>query len=321
MGRLIQLYGRPESGKTAFCLHLLKQVQAAGGYAAYFQTEGTFDEKWVSALGVNCSDDAMAKGIFIMPKETKYAAACFDAVETLLEAYRTIYGESTHSPLFLIVWDSLGASIALEEADKKMTKAPSPGRLAADISRGIRRLSSLLWGTNAAVVFINHVYSNIGVYFGPAERPKGGFAPHYFSDVILYLQAYNHKMPLIGKGIQQRVKLAKSKVSTDQAEILLDLYLPSGISNLVGLNDLSSLWSYAEEKHIFKAAKMEFSSIQSFAKEYQSSSKLRSELLLYFQDCLTRFPGLKNEYKINSSFKDQEEVEEEEGVNDAETVE
>src|SRR5690606_34109493 len=52
-GRITEIYGPESSGKTTLCLHLVANVQRAGGVAAYVDAEHALDTEYARKLGVD----------------------------------------------------------------------------------------------------------------------------------------------------------------------------------------------------------------------------------------------------------------------------
>ena len=55
-GRVVEIFGPESSGKTTLCLHVVAQIQKAGGVAAYIDAENALDPIYAQKLGVNVSD-------------------------------------------------------------------------------------------------------------------------------------------------------------------------------------------------------------------------------------------------------------------------
>jgi recombination protein RecA len=52
-GRVVEIYGPESSGKTTLCLHIVAEIQKAGGTAAYIDAENALDPGYAAKLGVN----------------------------------------------------------------------------------------------------------------------------------------------------------------------------------------------------------------------------------------------------------------------------
>ena len=68
-GRIIEIFGPESSGKTTVALHIVAEVQKAGGEAAFIDAEHALDPVYAKALGVDinnllvsqpdCGEDAL----------------------------------------------------------------------------------------------------------------------------------------------------------------------------------------------------------------------------------------------------------------------
>jgi len=55
-GRVIEIYGPESSGKTTLTLHIIAEVQKAGGTAAFIDAEHALDPQYAKKLGVDIDD-------------------------------------------------------------------------------------------------------------------------------------------------------------------------------------------------------------------------------------------------------------------------
>ena len=55
-GRIIEIFGPESSGKTTVALHMIAEVQKAGGEAAFIDAEHALDPVYAKHLGVNSND-------------------------------------------------------------------------------------------------------------------------------------------------------------------------------------------------------------------------------------------------------------------------
>ena len=54
-GRIVEVYGPESSGKTTLTLHAIREIQQAGGAAAFIDAEHALDIKYARAIGVDPS--------------------------------------------------------------------------------------------------------------------------------------------------------------------------------------------------------------------------------------------------------------------------
>jgi recombination protein RecA len=50
-GRVVEIYGPESSGKTTLCLHIVAEIQKAGGTAAYIDAENALDPGYAAKAG------------------------------------------------------------------------------------------------------------------------------------------------------------------------------------------------------------------------------------------------------------------------------
>src|SRR5690242_4529308 len=55
-GRVVEIYGPESSGKTTLALHVVAQIQKAGGVAAFVDAEHALDTSYAAKLGVKVDD-------------------------------------------------------------------------------------------------------------------------------------------------------------------------------------------------------------------------------------------------------------------------
>ena len=60
-GRIIEIYGPESSGKTTLALHVVAEVQKAGGAAAFIDAEHALDPAYARKLGVNLDELLVAQ--------------------------------------------------------------------------------------------------------------------------------------------------------------------------------------------------------------------------------------------------------------------
>ena len=52
-GRITEIIGRAQTGKTLLGIHLLKETQRRGGVAVLIDTETAYDAEWAARLGLD----------------------------------------------------------------------------------------------------------------------------------------------------------------------------------------------------------------------------------------------------------------------------
>src|SRR5687768_6337931 len=55
-GRVVEIYGPEASGKTTLTLHIIAEIQKAGGSAAFVDAEHALDPEYAKRIGVKVED-------------------------------------------------------------------------------------------------------------------------------------------------------------------------------------------------------------------------------------------------------------------------
>ena len=168
-GVIVEIFGPESSGKTTLALHAIKEAQAAGGVAAFIDTEGTFDAKSARSIGVNTE---------------KLLVSQPDSGERALN----IAGEQIRSGAKIVVVNSVPnltptssfaatatAGFAGAVGDANM------GTQARLMSQALRNLAAMASKTGTTLVFINHARQNTGEAF----EDTGSNAMKYYASVRL----------------------------------------------------------------------------------------------------------------------------------------
>src|SRR5271155_4888807 len=149
-GRVVEIYGPESSGKTTVALHAVANAQAAGGVAAFIDSEHALDPEYAKNLGVDT--DAL---LVSQPDNGEQA---LEIADMLIRS----------GAIDVIVIDSVAALVPRAEIEGEMGDS-HVGLQARLMSQALRKLAGALNQTKNPAIFINQLREKIGVMFGCAS--------------------------------------------------------------------------------------------------------------------------------------------------------
>lgn len=228
-GRVVEIFGPESSGKTTLCLHVVAEMQKAGGTCAYIDAENALDPIYARKLGVKVDEMLISQP---------------DTGEQALEIADMLVRSGS---VDLIVVDSVAALVPKAELEGDMGDSHM-GLQARLMSQALRKLTGNIKRTNTLVIFINQIRMKIGVMFGSPETTTGGNALKFYASVRLDIRRTgNIKKGEDIIGSDTKVKVVKNKVAPPFKQAEFEIMYGEGISRNGEVIDLSVLNNIVEK--------------------------------------------------------------------------
>ncbi len=240
LGRIIEVYGPEQSGKSTFAYQVLGQFISQGGIATVIDTEGSFVPSWIRQLGMNPSD-------FVITHP--------DHMEGVFDVIRKVLDSIPEGTPIGIVWDSVIGTPTRSQLEGK-TEIATGARV---LSSFLPRITKILYERQALVIFINQARVNLNFYGQAAIDTSGGYALRHDAAMRILFQKSGRISRSQGEilGHEILINVVKSKVGEPYRFIKIPFFKKRGFDRKVitvsyaitsGLLEVKGAWLKWKDK-------------------------------------------------------------------------
>jgi recombination protein RecA len=225
VGRIVEITGLEQSGKSLVSAHLLAETQKQGGVAVLIDTETAVSREFLEAIGVDVS-----KLLYVSADSVEQI---FDMTETIIEKVR----ETSKDKLVTIVTDSVAAASTQAELASDYGKDGYATDKAIIISKAMRKITNMIGRQKILLVYTNQLRQKMNAMpFGDPWTTSGGKALAFHASVRLRLKGAGQiKMKVGGNdkivGMKVRCQVVKNRMGPPLRSTDFEIYFDRGIDN------------------------------------------------------------------------------------------
>jgi len=224
VGRITEITGLEQSGKSLLSSHLLAETQKQNGVAVMIDTETAVSREFLEAIGVDVS-----KLLYVTADSVEQI---FEYIEAIIEKVRN----TEKDRLVTIVVDSVAAASTKAEIASDYDKDGYATDKAIIISKAMRKITNMIGREKIALIFTNQLRQKMGVMFGDPWTTSGGKALAFHSSVRLRLknmgklkQKVNGEDKIIGMKV--RCQVIKNRMGPPLRSADFDIFFDRGIDD------------------------------------------------------------------------------------------
>ena len=224
VGRISEITGLEQSGKSLLSAHLLAETQRKGGVAVLIDTETAVSREFLEAIGVDIS-----KLLYVSVDTVE---GIFEACETIIEQVR----KGDKDRLVTIVVDSVAAASTKKELEADYDKDGYATDKAIIISKAMRKITNMIGRQSIALIFTNQLRQKMNAMFGDPWTTSGGKALAFHASVRLRLKGMGQIKTKVGGadkivGMKVRAQVVKNRMGPPLRSADFDIFFDRGIDN------------------------------------------------------------------------------------------
>jgi len=226
IGRITEITGLEQSGKSLLSAHVLAETQKQGGVAVLIDTETAVSREFFDAIGVDVS-----KLLYITADTVE---DIFETIDTIIEQVR----KGDKDKLVTIVVDSVAAASTQRELEADYGKDGYATDKAIIISKAMRKITNVIGRQKITLVFTNQLRQKMNAMaFSDPWTTSGGKAIAFHASVRLRLASTGKIKAKDAKGnervvgIKVRANVIKNRLGPPLRSADFDIFFDRGIDN------------------------------------------------------------------------------------------
>jgi len=225
VGRVSEITGLEQSGKSLLASHALLDTQKKGGLAVYIDTENAISKEYLGAIGLDL------KQMVYIPLET--VEDIFETIDVIIDKVRS----SDKDRLVTIVVDSIAGASTKTEMSADFDKDGYATAKALIISKAMRKITNLIGRERICLIITNQLRQklNAPAFSDPWTTPGGKGIPFHASVRLRLSSIGAIKSKVEGHdqivGSRVKAKLVKNRVGPPLRECEYEVYFDSGIDD------------------------------------------------------------------------------------------
>jgi len=264
VGRIVELTGLEQSGKSLLAAHAIASTQKMDGIGVLIDTESSANEEFWRSIGLD-----MSKMVYAQADALEDV---FDMITNIIEKVR----KSHKDKLVTIVVDSVAAASTKKEIEADFGKDGYATDKAIILSKAMRKITNLLAKQRVLLIFTNQLRQKMNAMpFGDQYTTSGGKAIQFHASVRLRLatkgKIKNSNGDVIGVTVKATVQ--KNRCGPPHRVAEFDIYFDRGV------DDYASWLKVMKENKIIKQSGAWYSFTDDKGEEHKFQSKDFPEFL------------------------------------------